>query len=59
VVADAGHLIESISFVGGAAANKAVQKIAGEIFNFKINFPKPQEYVALGAAKQAAKLMGL
>ena len=59
VVADAGHLIESISFVGGAAANKAVQKIAGEIFNFKINFPEPQEYVALGAAKQAAKLMGL
>jgi xylulokinase len=57
VIVEAGHQIQSISFIGGAAANKAVQQIATEIFDFDVNFPGNQEYVALGAAKQAATLV--
>ena len=46
--------IEKVVIVGGAARNKAVQEIASTFFNFDIAIPEPGEYVALGAAKQAA-----
>jgi xylulokinase len=40
--------------IGGAAQSRAVQTIAPEIFGLPVTLPNPAEYVALGAAKQAA-----
>jgi xylulokinase len=58
VIAQQGHEIKSVSLIGGAAANEAVRKIAEEIFNCEVLVPKSAEYVAIGAAKQAADLVG-
>ncbi|MFV0633923.1 xylulokinase [Demequina sp.] len=41
-------------FVGGAAQNPAVQAIAAQVFDAAVVIPEPAEYVALGAAVQAA-----
>lgn len=46
-----------VIMVGGAAANAAVQQIAGEVFGTQITVPAPGEYVANGAARQAASLV--
>lgn len=43
-----------ILLIGGAARNPAVQQIATEVFGKDIFVPEPGEYVADGAAKQAA-----
>ena len=43
-----------ILLIGGAAKNRAVQEIAASMFASKIVIPQPGEYVADGAAKQAA-----
>jgi len=43
-----------ILMVGGAARNAAVQAIAPSVFGVRVNVPAPGEYVALGAARQAA-----
>jgi xylulokinase len=40
--------------IGGAARNPAVQHIAPAIFGMPVHVPPPGEYVALGAARQAA-----
>lgn len=56
LIAEAGHPVSSISLIGGAAANRAVRQIAAEIFQAEVIFPESMEYVALGAAKQAADL---
>ena len=40
--------------IGGAAKNRAVQEIAASMFASEIVIPQPGEYVADGAAKQAA-----
>jgi xylulokinase len=52
-----GQSISSVALIGGAAANKAVQQIAKEMFDTQVTVPEPSEYVALGAAKQAALLL--
>lgn len=57
VIVNEGLQVESISLIGGAAANKAVQVIASEIFGVPVEVPAPGEYVALGAAKQAASIL--
>jgi xylulokinase len=57
VIASHGREITSISLIGGGAANKAVQKIAKELFDVEVLVPDAAEYVALGAAKQAAGLI--
>ena len=49
-----GHSYERIFLIGGAARNKAVQKIAADFFGGQILIPAEGEYVADGAAKQAA-----
>lgn len=54
---DAGVEAKRIILVGGAASNKAVQEIAAEVFGLDILIPKPGEYVAFGAAAQAAGLV--
>jgi xylulokinase len=44
-----------VLLIGGAAQSRAVQSIAPEIFGLPVTLPEPAEYVALGAAKQAAR----
>ncbi|MFM7146113.1 MAG: xylulokinase [Actinomycetales bacterium] len=43
-----------VLLVGGAAANPAVADIAATMFNVPVEVPPPGEYVADGAARQAA-----
>lgn len=43
-----------IMLVGGAAANVAVQEVATTVFDLPVVVPPPGEYVADGAARQAA-----
>ncbi|WP_280385483.1 xylulokinase [Nocardia wallacei] len=43
-----------VLLIGGAAANPLVAEIAAQIFDVTVAVPEPQEYVALGAARQAA-----
>jgi xylulokinase len=43
-----------ILLVGGAAANAAVQEVATTVFDLPVVVPPPGEYVADGAARQAA-----
>lgn len=54
LVAATGTTPERILMVGGAARNAAVQTIAPAIFGVPVTVPAPGEYVALGAARQAA-----
>lgn len=51
---DMGVPVNSIQLIGGAAKNPAVQQIAPAIFAREIQVPEPGEYVADGAARQAA-----
>ncbi|MFZ9212201.1 MAG: FGGY-family carbohydrate kinase, partial [Candidatus Nanopelagicaceae bacterium] len=43
-----------ILLIGGAAKNSAVQQISADLFGRTIHIPAIGEYVADGAAKQAA-----
>ncbi|MET1052583.1 MAG: FGGY-family carbohydrate kinase, partial [Mycetocola sp.] len=45
---------QRILIVGGAAQNPAVQQIAAQVFDVPVVIPTPGEYVAVGAAAQAA-----
>ncbi|WP_460368548.1 xylulokinase [Actinocorallia lasiicapitis] len=45
---------ERIVLIGGAAAAEAVRRIAPEVFGVPVAVPRAAEYVALGAARQAA-----
>jgi xylulokinase len=49
-----GQPARRILMVGGAAANPAVHALAPAIFGAPVTLPAPGEYVALGAARQAA-----
>ncbi len=49
-----GVPVNSIQLIGGAARNAAVQQVAPAIFEREIQVPEPDEYVANGAARQAA-----
>jgi xylulokinase len=51
-----GGEVKSLKLVGGAARNEAVQKIAPDLLGVPIELPEPNEYVAIGAARQAASL---
>jgi xylulokinase len=60
-LADAVQSLEAVGvsakrviLIGGAAANPAVAAIAATMFNAPIEVPPPGEYVADGAARQAA-----
>jgi xylulokinase len=53
-VRDAGVICNRIFMVGGAASSPAVQEIAAQVFGVPIIVVEPGEYVANGAAKQAA-----
>lgn len=49
-----GFTPSRILLIGGAAKSLAVQEIAASIFQSEIQLPPPGEYVADGAARQAA-----
>lgn len=49
-----GVAVNRIRLIGGAAASPAVQQVAGTVFDVPVTVPAPAEYVALGAARQAA-----
>ncbi len=50
----AGVETTRILLIGGAAANPGVQAIAAQVFDLPVQVPAPGEYVADGAARQAA-----
>lgn len=50
--------IERIILVGGGARSEAVRRIAPAIWGRPVEVPPPGEYVALGAARQAAWTLG-
>jgi xylulokinase len=47
-----------IVLIGGAARSEAVRRIAAGLFALPVSVPEPAEYVALGAARQAAWVLG-
>ncbi|MDZ5078234.1 xylulokinase [Nesterenkonia sp. HG001] len=49
-----GVPVESIKLIGGAARSAAVQQIAPAVLGREVQVPEPGEYVADGAARQAA-----
>ncbi|MBK9159830.1 MAG: xylulokinase [Micropruina sp.] len=50
----AGVETTRLLLIGGAAANPGVQAIAAQVFDLPVVVPAPGEYVADGAARQAA-----
>ncbi|MBV9094150.1 MAG: xylulokinase [Streptosporangiaceae bacterium] len=53
-LAGSGIVPERVILIGGAARSEAVRRIAPMIFGVPTAVPQPAEYVALGAARQAA-----
>jgi xylulokinase len=53
-LADCGITAERVILIGGAARSEPVRRIAPAIFGVPVTVPQPAEYVALGAARQAA-----
>src|SRR5699024_11321555 len=49
-----GTAAARITLLGGAARSEAVQQLAPAIFGREVTLAPPAEYVALGAARQAA-----
>lgn len=54
---DLGIPLERALLIGGGAQSEAVRRIAPEILGLAVEVPEPGEYVALGAARQAAQLV--
>jgi xylulokinase len=53
-LADCGIAAQRVILIGGGARSEAVRLIAPAIFGVPVTVPQPAEYVALGAARQAA-----
>ncbi|WP_116950327.1 xylulokinase [Jiangella endophytica] len=49
-----GVTVRRVLLIGGAAKSEAVRAVAAEVFGTPVVVPAPGEYVALGAARQAA-----
>ncbi|WP_245916454.1 xylulokinase [Nocardioides gansuensis] len=49
-----GVPVRRVLLIGGAARSTAVQVVAQNLFGVPVDVPPPGEYVALGAARQAA-----
>jgi len=49
-----GVTVERLLLIGGAAQNEAVRVVAAQVFSREVLVPEPGEYVAAGAARQAA-----
>jgi xylulokinase len=57
VIREQGHQVNRLLLIGGGAKSAAVQQIARELFSEEVVVPASGEYVAIGAAKQAAELL--
>ncbi|MPZ70199.1 MAG: xylulokinase [Actinobacteria bacterium] len=49
-----GTVPRRILLIGGGARSEAVRQLAPTVFDVQVTVPQPAEYVALGAARQAA-----
>jgi xylulokinase len=49
-----GARVDRLILIGGAAKSDAVRHIASAVFGLPVTVPPPGEYVARGAARQAA-----
>jgi xylulokinase len=49
-----GVEVRRVLLIGGASRSSAVQAVAAGLFGVPVDLPDPDEYVALGAARQAA-----
>jgi len=49
-----GVVVAGVRLIGGAAQSEAVRRIAPSVFGVPVTVPRPGEYVADGAARQAA-----
>ena len=49
-----GVAVDRLTLVGGGAQSRAVREIAPRVFGLPVAVPPPGEYVAVGAARQAA-----
>ena len=49
-----GVSVSAVRLIGGAAQSEAVRRIAPTVFGVPVTVPEPGEYVADGAARQAA-----
>ncbi len=54
---DAGIAVRRVLLIGGGARSEAVRAIAPTIFGVPVAVPEPGEYVADGAARQAAWML--
>ncbi len=54
---DLGVPLERALLIGGGAQSEAVRRIAPLILGVPVEVPEPGEYVALGAARQAASVL--
>lgn len=52
-----GVPLERVLLIGGAAQSEAVRRVAPQVFGLPVEVPEPGEYVALGAARQAARIL--
>ncbi|PID97692.1 MAG: hypothetical protein CSA83_02270 [Actinomycetales bacterium] len=52
-----GVPVERVLLIGGGAKSVAVQQLAAKVLAAKVEIPNPGEYVALGAAVQAGKVI--
>lgn len=52
-----GAAVDRIRLIGGAAASPAVQVVAAQVFEARVEVPEPGEYVADGAARQAGWIL--
>ena len=51
---DAGVAVQRVLLIGGGARSEALRQIAPGVLGVPVRVPEPGEYVALGAARQAA-----
>lgn len=56
-VRSTGARIDSLILVGGGAKSAALRDILPAVLDLSIDLPRPGEYVALGAALQAARVL--
>jgi xylulokinase len=56
-VTDLGIVARRVILVGGGARSEAVRQIVADVFGLPVHVPEPAEYVADGAARQAAGVL--
>ncbi|MDO5033872.1 MAG: xylulokinase [Actinomycetaceae bacterium] len=54
---DCGVELDRVRLIGGGARSQALRKVLPEVLGVAVDVPEPAEYVALGAAKQAAAVL--